>query len=184
MAKHSNRHLAEADDRFVEALLEEHARLGSGDDIALLALIRARTEEQPESSRGASTQRFGMRQWLQLAAAVTIIGLVLTVAFRHFAPGSSSGKAGNRIVASPADSSTEGAAQEPEYTIRIKNGTAAPHSDPQLPAIDGLGLPFSGENGNAVATLFSAEWQSPLFHPLSTIPMCRILPPTLQTLCH
>ena len=167
MANSTNRHLSEADDRFVEALLEEHARLGSGDDLALLALIRARTEEQPETGRRTSSNHFGVRQWLQVAAVVTLIGVVLTIAFRHLAPGNSSQQTGKGIVSAPTASSTDKATPEPpEYTIRIKNGATAP----QAPTTDAIGAALTEDNRNAVSNLFGAEWQSPITHPLSIIP--------------
>ena len=159
MAKTSNRHLPEADDRFVEALLEEHARLGSGDDLALLALIRARTEEQPESGHKTSSSQFGLRQWLQVAAVVTIIGIVLTVAFRHFSPGGSSSKANQSIATSAGESPSPGNDREPEYTIRIRN----------VASLASNGTPHSIDSRDEIGELFASEWHSPLIQPLSTI---------------
>lgn len=73
-----------------DALLREHARLGTADDESLLAAVRARTVERPAAtrivdlpvSRHEAHRRTSAREWMQMAAAVTIafalVGLFLS----------------------------------------------------------------------------------------------------------
>lgn len=166
-----NHPLAEADERFMEALLDEHARLGSGDDKALLALVRARTEEQPGNDHVVSARSFGVFQWSQVAAAVVLIGFVLSAALRHFAPGNPSSESSNHILAARANGIETAWPPEPGHSVQSKRGTAAPHNDLALPAFDGLRLPMPVTEPTSAAEVVAGTWQSPLTSPLSTLPL-------------
>ena len=76
-----------------DALLREHARLGTADDESLLAAVRSRTVERPAATRivdlpvmpvarHEAHRRTSAREWMQMAAAVTIafalVGLFLS----------------------------------------------------------------------------------------------------------
>ncbi len=83
----------DAEQALTDALLREHARLGSADDESLLAAVRARTVDRPVATRvvdlPASTlprsrRRTSAREWMQLAAAVILaFGLVGLFLSRH-----------------------------------------------------------------------------------------------------
>jgi hypothetical protein len=163
--------MPEAEDRFIEALLEEHNRLGTGDDKALLALIRARTEEQPESGHGAAQRiKLGFQQWMEIAAAVALIALALTAAFRHFSPGSASPVLPNSVIAThQADENTGAKSGKNQRPLRIKIGTTAPHTDPTLPPIEGISVRPPVEFDPSDHSPFAMSWQSPIQAPLSTL---------------
>ena len=69
---HSNS--AESSDPLTEALLSEHARLGTANDEGLLATVRARTIEVPGPMEPVSVTKahFGWADWAKVAAMVTI----------------------------------------------------------------------------------------------------------------
>ncbi|MCB1065179.1 MAG: hypothetical protein KDN20_19970 [Verrucomicrobiae bacterium] len=78
-------------DALVDALLHEHARLGSADDESLLAAIHSRTVAKPAPTRVVELpglnvlspvpRKTSMREWLQIAAvvalSVALVGLFL-----------------------------------------------------------------------------------------------------------
>jgi len=64
----------ESSDPLTEALLSEHARLGTASDEGLLATVRARTIEVPGPMESVTVARahFGWADWSKVAAMVTI----------------------------------------------------------------------------------------------------------------
>jgi len=161
--------LPDADDRFVDALLEEHARLGSGDDKALLALIRARTVEHPGNDHVASELKFGILQWAQVAAVVLLIAVSIAVAVRNFVPVDNTPAAAAPLIAAHAPADDEDINVEPPpHQPTLKKGTAAPHTDPKVPIVAPLEKVLTAVNVEFPPSVVG-EWQSPLTAPLSTI---------------
>ncbi len=162
------RPMPDAGDRFVDALLDEHARLGSGDDKALLALIRARTVEHPGTDHVVSELKFGILQWAQVAAVVLLIGVSVAVAVRNFVPVDNAVAETGPMIAAHAPTEDDEPPAGPAHQPPIKQGTAAPHTDPKMPIVAAL-----NEVLTAITVEFSpsvvGEWQSPLTAPLSTI---------------
>lgn len=159
-----------ADDRFVDSLLEEHARLGSSDDKALLALIRARTVEQPGSGHFASERIFGILQWAQVAAVVLLIGVAISVAVRNYVPIDANSQEAEPLVAAHAEAS-EDEVDHSHTSVQpqtIKHGTVAPHTDPKIQALAPLDELLSTASVDLSPAIFG-EWQSPLTAPLSKI---------------
>ena len=161
--------MPDADDRFVDALLNEHARLGAGDDKALLALIRARTVEHPGSDYVTSELKFGILQWSQVAAVVLLIGVSIAVAVRNFVPVEDAPAGTGPLIAAHAPApDDEPLVEAVSHQPPVKQGTAAPHADPKMPIVAPLDKMLTGISVE-FSPSFAGEWQSPLTAPLSTI---------------
>jgi hypothetical protein len=108
-------------DRLTDALLREHARLGSLDDEGLLATIRARTVARPSSVTDfpapSQRPRTTTREWMQIAAIValslTVLGLFLSQ--RRVAQETRAGKM-HQLVSHPKADVTA--------TVRVEPDTA------------------------------------------------------------
>lgn len=162
------RPLPEADQRFMDALLDEHARLGAGDDKALLALIGARTVEQPGTDHVVSELKFGILQWAQVAAVVLLIGVSIAVAVRNFVPIDNTSAEPGPLIAAHAPAQADDHPAEPAHQPPLKKGTTAPHSDPKMPIVAPLDEVLATVTVELSASVIG-EWQSPLTAPLSTI---------------
>ena len=141
-------------DALIDALLVEHARLGQGDDEAMLKAIRLRTVDQPAPSRvvelvahdgqAPARRRVSRGEWLKIAAVVAVSLSVLGILL-------SQSQVGGKSSSDPTrNEQTFQLVSRPHVTVAFPDptprtgellSTARPVGEISLPALPGAGTP-------------------------------------------
>ncbi|MCP5541632.1 MAG: hypothetical protein H7A53_00075 [Akkermansiaceae bacterium] len=152
-------HPQSQDESLLDALLREHARLGSCDDEGLIASVRALTVDKPEPLRRPlpAKARFGAADWMKAAAAVMIsLGLLWLVLAKGPALHREDGAAARvetvfQLRVLPADTEDPGLSPSHRSSAKRSAVAGAIAQGPEAPVITGVapGAPDAAfVNGN------------------------------------